>query len=92
MYRLIVESLLGLSLQDGKLSFSPCLPEDWKEIKISYLYLETLYRITIRQTAGDIDCTVITLDGSIMQDTEIVLANDKQEHMINIVIVHATNA
>jgi cellobiose phosphorylase len=92
MYRLIVESLLGLSLQDGTLSFSPCLPVDWKEVKISYRYRETLYRIVIRQTAGDIDRTVITLDGSIMQDTEIVLANDKQEHMINIVILHATNA
>ena len=30
MYRLIVESLLGLRLEVDKLRFAPCLPADWK--------------------------------------------------------------
>ncbi len=30
MYRLIVESLLGLKLQADRLIFAPCLPADWK--------------------------------------------------------------
>ncbi|MBP2672184.1 MAG: glycosyltransferase, partial [candidate division NC10 bacterium] len=29
MYRLIVESLLGLTLDAGRLRFAPCLPADW---------------------------------------------------------------
>ena len=31
MYRLIVESLLGLRLDVDKLRFTPCLPADWFE-------------------------------------------------------------
>ncbi|HEX5102885.1 MAG TPA: cyclic beta 1-2 glucan synthetase, partial [Pirellulaceae bacterium] len=41
MYRLIVESLLGLHLQVDKLRFAPCLPDDWTEFKIHYRYRET---------------------------------------------------
>ena len=33
MYRLIVESLLGLRLEVDRLRFAPCLPADWKAIQ-----------------------------------------------------------
>ena len=34
IYRLIVESLLGLSLETDKLYINPCLPSDWVSFKI----------------------------------------------------------
>ena len=86
MYRLIVESLLGLSVKNGKLSFAPCLPEDWNEIKIHYRYRETLYHIVIRQTAGETDHIVMTLDGLTMADAEIMLADDQKEHVVEVVL------
>ena len=89
MYRLIVESLMGLSLQKGKLRISPCLPVDWKEIKISYRYEETFYRIVIRQTEGDADRTYITLDNSVIEDADIPLVNDKREHLLDVSISKA---
>ena len=49
MYRLIVESLLGLRLEVDKLCFAPCLPVEWNEFKIHYRYRETVYHITVRQ-------------------------------------------
>ncbi|MEN6469667.1 MAG: glucoamylase family protein [Smithella sp.] len=86
MYRLIVESLMGLTLKNGKLSFAPCLPEDWNEIKIHYRYRETLYHIVIRQRAGETDPIVMTLDGLTMPDAEITLVDDQKEHVVDVVI------
>ncbi|RPH87833.1 MAG: cyclic beta 1-2 glucan synthetase, partial [Deltaproteobacteria bacterium] len=82
MYRLILESLLGLSLKNGNLSFSPCLPAFWKEIKISYRYGETLYHIVIRQSAGE--TAVMKLDGLIMPDAELLLVDDRREHTLDV--------
>jgi cyclic beta-1,2-glucan synthetase len=52
MYRLIVESLLGLRLEVDKLRFTPCLPADWEGFKMHYRYRETVYHITVLQTDG----------------------------------------
>ena len=84
LYRMIIESLLGLSLQNGKLRFSPCLPADWKEFKMSYRYRDTSYKIVIRQAARGTDQTVVSLDGKIMEDSAITLLNDRQEHAVEV--------
>src|SRR5665811_1486439 len=43
MYRLILESLLGLRLEVDKLSFFPCLPDEWRFFKLHYRYRDTFY-------------------------------------------------
>ncbi len=48
MYRLILDSLLGLRREPGKLHFEPCLPDDWESFKVHYRYRETLYHISVR--------------------------------------------
>src|SRR4029077_789257 len=45
MYRLIVESLLGLNREGDRLHFAPCLPATWNEFAMHYRYLETTYHI-----------------------------------------------
>lgn len=57
MYRLILESLLGLSLERRNnqpyLRISPCVPADWKFFSIDYRYLDTTYQISLNQTPGN---------------------------------------
>ena len=54
LYRLIVESLLGLRLEGDKLRLSPRLPADWKGFNVHYRYRETVYHIAVlRMPAGD---------------------------------------
>jgi cyclic beta-1,2-glucan synthetase len=79
MYRLILESLLGLRREGDRLSFEPCLPGDWTEFKVHYRYHETVYHIKVFQTA---DCSVasVTVDGVEQSDTSIPLVDDHQEH------------
>lgn len=84
LYRLILESLLGISISIDKMTFNPCLPADWKEFKISYLFQETPYQITVRQK--EVPSTVVTVDGFERQDRTIHLANDHREHVVDVSI------
>jgi cyclic beta-1,2-glucan synthetase len=84
MYRLIVESLLGLRLEVDKLHFAPCLPADWKEFKIHYRYRETVYHIAVLQTVAAKAGMNVTVDGIERDDNAIPLADDRQEHSVEV--------
>ncbi|MGD9730711.1 MAG: glucoamylase family protein [Desulfamplus sp.] len=49
MYRLIMESLLGLRLEANRLSFEPCIPADWDGFTLHYRFRETIYHIKVIQ-------------------------------------------
>jgi len=84
MYRLIVESLLGLRLEVDKLSFAPCLPVDWKEFKVHYRYRETVYHITVLQTLAATDESSVTVDRVERPGKTIPLIDDHQEHSVEV--------
>ncbi|HNQ66093.1 MAG TPA: glucoamylase family protein [Smithella sp.] len=86
MYRLILESLLGMSINTGRMSFAPCLPADWKEFKIRYMFRQTLYLITVRQTNDTVEEVSVTLDGFARPDKTIQLVDDHQEHLVEVKI------
>jgi cellobiose phosphorylase len=84
MYRLIVESLLGLRLEVDRLRFAPCLPAEWKGFTVHYRYRETVYHINVRQTPVGSDETSITVDGVGRYDDGIRLVDDRQEHSVEV--------
>jgi len=49
MYRLAVETLVGLRLEIDKLRLTPLIPDEWEAYKIHYRYRETFYHITVRR-------------------------------------------
>lgn len=84
MYRLIVESLLGLRIEADKLSIVPLLPADWQGFKLHYRYRETVYHIAVsRRQVGDTVASM-TIDGVPQQDTTITLVDDNREHTIEV--------
>jgi len=80
MYRLMVESLLGLSLEVDKLRLTPCLPADWEGFKIHYRHRETVTHITVLQTPAGSGEMTVTVDGIEQPDKTIPLVDDHQEH------------
>jgi cellobiose phosphorylase len=85
MYRLIVESLLGLSLEVDKLYIAPCLPADWKGFKLHYRYRETLYHISVLQDRAWNGETSVIVDGVEQQHTTAIsLVDDRQEHSVEV--------
>lgn len=84
MYRLIVESLLGLRLETDKLYVEPCIPSDWTSYSMHYRYRETNYRITVIQLhEGDAKQTIV-LDGSVCKESFIRLVDDRREHQVEV--------
>ena len=80
MYRLIVESLLGLRLEVDQLHITPCLPAHWPGYKLHYRYRETVYHINVAQ-AGE---HRLTLDGRVLDSLAIPLLDDCREHAVEV--------
>jgi cellobiose phosphorylase len=76
MYRLLLESLLGLQRQGEELRFEPCLPGHWETCRIHYRYRETVYHITILQTPAGTGERV-TVDGRDQLDLAVPLVDDR---------------
>jgi len=91
MYRLIVESLLGLELDVDRLRFSPCLPADWKEFKVHYRYRETVYHVTVSQTDSGDRAPGVWVDGDLQADNFIALVDDRIEHVIRVLVKSSSN-
>ena len=84
MYRLIMESLLGLKLEADRLRFVPCLPADWRGFRVHYRYRETVYHINVLQTPAGDGGIGVTLDGVGRNDGAIPLIDDRQEHSVEV--------
>lgn len=87
MYRLIVESLLGLELEVDRLRITPCLPADWTTFKMHYRYRETFYHITIHNNGSDAEASLMTLDGTELPDLIIPLVDDHEDHEVVITTI-----
>lgn len=92
MYRLIVESLLGLRLEVDKLRFTPCIPADWEGFKMHYRYRETFYHINVLKTIENKGGVSVTVDGIERLDKAIPLVDDRREHSVEVRIPGSVTA
>ena len=86
MYRLIVESLLGLRLAVDKLHVEPRLPADWDGFTVHYRYRETLYHIKVVQGQAGEDERRVTVDGAVQREQTIPMVDDHNEHFAEVVV------
>ena len=86
MYRLILESLLGLKLEINTLRFAPCLPANWETFKLHYRYRETIYHIVVLQTRAADNTIGVTVDGIAQHDGAVPLIDDRLEHAVEVSI------
>lgn len=93
MYRLIVETLLGLRLETDRLWVCPRLPRAWESIKLHYRHHETFYHITVKRAGADVAQPVrVIVDGTEQPDGTIHLLNDRHEHAVEVHIPGASVA
>ena len=88
MYRLVVESLLGLNREGDRLRFAPCLPPDWNEFAMHYRFRETTYHIVVKrlevQDDKEFEAASLTVDGVAQEGNFVLLADDRQEHRVDV--------
>jgi cyclic beta-1,2-glucan synthetase len=86
MYRLILESLLGLRLDVDRLFLSPLFPPQWTSFEMSYRYRETTYQIRVTQARPASGSVTITVDGIRQTGDWIPLVDDRQPHTAEVVV------
>lgn len=87
MYRLILESLLGLRIEADRMSFAPCMPEDWPSYSLRYRYHETLYQIHIEQRKVGSDTHLsVRVDGVLSEDGVVLMQNDGGSHTVEVTL------
>lgn len=95
MYRLSIETLLGVRLEVDQLYIAPTVPAHWTSYKIHYRYRETMYHITIQRLEGtsgqfagvNVDGVKVanpSADGVIQVQNRIPLVNDHQAHHVEV--------
>jgi cyclic beta-1,2-glucan synthetase len=84
LYRLMVETLLGLSLEGNSLHFNPCLPPEWGEFTIRYRYGETAYSINVVQGVMEQGRDALSIDGVAQRELTITLVDDRATHKVDI--------
>jgi cellobiose phosphorylase len=87
MYRLLIETLLGVNLEGNELRLTPRLPKSWASYKIHYRYRQTVYHITISLLAAEAaEANQLFLDGEELAVKTVPLADDRREHFIELKI------
>jgi cellobiose phosphorylase len=85
MYRLILETILGVELAVDELRFTPKVPLEWKSFKLDYRYRETVYHIACSNVSGAWKVPPkIFLDGSEQPGAALKLVDDRQEHFVEV--------
>jgi cellobiose phosphorylase len=84
MYRLLVESLLGLHLESNTLTVKPCIPAAWRACKLEYRYGRTMYRIAISQGAPGDGAQNMRIDGVLQDNCVIRLIDDGVDRHVDI--------
>jgi len=90
LYRLIVESLLGIRRQGNRLHISPCMPEDWPSYSMIYRFGDTRYRIHVVQetsSTGAVALNGISLDGVDQGEHGVLLVDDHVDHTVEVRVV-----
>jgi cellobiose phosphorylase len=86
LYRLIVESLLGLRLQTtssgARLLIAPCLPLDWPGYAVEYRFGRTRYDIEVTQVSAPAEPVDVQLDGERLNVRWVPLADDGRQHSV----------
>ncbi|MBN2151527.1 MAG: cyclic beta 1-2 glucan synthetase, partial [Candidatus Lokiarchaeota archaeon] len=85
LYRLIIESILGIQLEGDRLRFIPCIPPGWGEFKVHYRFRETVYHVTYPAGHGAGAVEGVVVDGTARSGDELPLADDHAEHDVRLV-------
>jgi cyclic beta-1,2-glucan synthetase len=82
MYRLMVESVIGLYREGDTLRLDPCIPKGWADFTIHYKFRDTDYVIRYVHSEKPNMTNTLTVDGIEQPANVIVLVDDHLEHHV----------
>ncbi|MGH8171813.1 MAG: GH36-type glycosyl hydrolase domain-containing protein, partial [Rhodanobacteraceae bacterium] len=83
MYRLILESLIGLRREGNRLRIEPRIPAAWPGFKATYRFGEGVYEIAVARESGR-STPAVELDGVAQRDLSIELIDEAATHRVDV--------
>jgi cellobiose phosphorylase len=80
MYRLLVESLLGIRRQGDRLSLAPCLPDHWPSFELSYRFGRSRYEFVVTRIARG--QPTLHVDDVLQPDLTVQLRDDGHHYRV----------
>ncbi len=86
MYRVAIESILGIELRGDRLRLAPCIPANWPEFEVVIRRNDTTWKILVKNPhAVERGRCVLFVDGQLLgPDQTLTLRQDGQEHVVEI--------
>jgi cellobiose phosphorylase len=85
MYRLHIESILGLRRNGDRLSIEPCIPAAWESFELRYRFGSTVYHLEVMREQGA-QHAALHVDGELQSDLDVWLVDDGKLHRATYVI------
>ena len=82
LYRLIIESLLGVSREANQLRLAPMLPAEWSTFKLHYRFGASSYAITVEKAHGQ--APGLSVDGVAVAGDTIALRDEKRVYQVRL--------
>jgi cyclic beta-1,2-glucan synthetase len=87
MYRIGLESILGLRRQGGSFSIAPCIPGSWNGFVVRWRHGQSLYEITVQNPGRRVrGVAEAVLDGVRVNAGAIPLVDDGAVHVVRVVM------
>ncbi|MBI5033167.1 MAG: carbohydrate-binding protein [Chloroflexi bacterium] len=87
MYRIGVESILGLKLRGDSLVIDPCIPHDWSHFELTFRHKQTRYEIVVSNPKNVTNGVYeLRLDNSLQKGNTLSLVQDGKTHWVRIVM------
>jgi cyclic beta-1,2-glucan synthetase len=88
LYRVGVESMLGLRLRGMTLHIDPCIPRNWPGYSIEFRYHSAVYKIRVENPSSVTHGVALTqVDGRVVANAATIsLADDHAEHNVLVVL------
>jgi cellobiose phosphorylase len=83
MYRLLIETFVGLTREGARLRITPRLPAAWSGVDVAYRHGAATYAIHM-QRAASTPPGIVMLDGVVQSDNSIVLDDAAGGHRVEV--------
>jgi cellobiose phosphorylase len=82
LYRVAIEAIFGFRLEGDTLRFEPCIPKNWREFELTFLYRSTEYLIRVSNGGTGRGVRSVELDGQRLPNASVPLRDDRAKHDI----------
>jgi cyclic beta-1,2-glucan synthetase len=85
MYKIVIENIIGLTQTGNFLILNPCVPNNWTEFELSYIWKDTTYKIMfINPDNVSVGVQSLKLDSKVRKNNMLKMINDKKPHLVEV--------